>query len=67
MRPLVYFEVGCNSTCSWLRIVVSNHVSLDKGQILAQFLSQLERNIHLVIIISAYNKALQTALEIVSQ
>ena len=37
------------------------------GQILAQSLSQLERNIHPVVIISAYNKALQTALEIVSR
>ena len=64
-RPLVYFEVGRNSACSWSRIV-SNHVSLDKGQILAQSLSQLERDIHLVVIISAYNKALQTVLKIVS-
>ncbi|KAH9962602.1 TCP-1/cpn60 chaperonin family-domain-containing protein [Russula dissimulans] len=31
--------------------------------ILAQSLSQLERNIHPVVIISAHNKALQTALE----
>ncbi|KAI0277019.1 T-complex protein 1 [Russula aff. rugulosa BPL654] len=37
------------------------------GEILAQSLSQLERNIHPVVIISAYNKALQTALEIVSR
>jgi T-complex protein 1 subunit gamma len=37
------------------------------GEILAQSLSQLERDIHPVVIISAYNKALQTALEIVSQ
>ncbi|KAH9962608.1 TCP-1/cpn60 chaperonin family-domain-containing protein [Russula dissimulans] len=37
------------------------------GEILAQSLSQLERNIHPVVIISTYNKALQTALEIVSR
>jgi T-complex protein 1 subunit gamma len=37
------------------------------GEILAQSLSQLERDIHPVVIISAYNKALQTALEIVSR
>lgn len=37
------------------------------GEILAQSLSQLERDIHPVVIISAYNKALQTALEIVSK
>ncbi|KAI0272616.1 T-complex protein 1 [Gloeopeniophorella convolvens] len=37
------------------------------GEILAQSLSQLERDIHPVVIISAYNKALQTALEIISK
>jgi T-complex protein 1 subunit gamma len=37
------------------------------GEILAQSLSQIERDIHPVVIISAYNKALQTALEIVSR
>ncbi|KAI0295361.1 T-complex protein 1 [Multifurca ochricompacta] len=37
------------------------------GEILAQSLSQLERDIHPVVIISAYNKALQAALEIVSR
>ncbi|THH14361.1 hypothetical protein EW146_g5958 [Bondarzewia mesenterica] len=35
------------------------------GEILAQSLSQLERDIHPVVIISAYNKALKTALDIV--
>ncbi|TFY55940.1 hypothetical protein EVG20_g9132 [Dentipellis fragilis] len=35
------------------------------GEILAQSLAQLERDIHPVVIISAYNKALQAALEIV--
>ncbi|GJE91536.1 T-complex protein 1 subunit beta [Phanerochaete sordida] len=37
------------------------------GEILAQSLSQLERDIHPVVIISAYNKALKEALEIVKQ
>ncbi|EIM92577.1 T-complex protein 1 [Stereum hirsutum FP-91666 SS1] len=37
------------------------------GEILAQSLSQLERDIHPVVIISAYNKALQAALEIVQR
>ncbi|KAI9440705.1 T-complex protein 1 [Lactarius indigo] len=37
------------------------------GEILAQSLSQLERDIHPVVIISAYNKALQAALEVVSR
>ncbi|KAH9066921.1 T-complex protein 1 [Lactarius vividus] len=37
------------------------------GEILAQSLSQLERDIHPVVIISAYNKALQVALEVVSR
>ncbi|KAH8833898.1 chaperonin Cpn60/TCP-1 family [Flagelloscypha sp. PMI_526] len=37
------------------------------GEILAQSLSQLERDIHPVVIISAYNKALKEALEIVKK
>lgn len=37
------------------------------GEILAQSLSQLERDIHPVVIISAYNKALKEALEIISR
>lgn len=36
------------------------------GEILAQSLPLLERNIHPVVIISAFNKALQQALEIVN-
>ena len=37
------------------------------GDILAQSLSQLERDIHPVVIISAYNKALKEALEIIKR
>ncbi|KAK0453077.1 chaperonin Cpn60/TCP-1 family [Armillaria borealis] len=37
------------------------------GEILAQSLGQLERNIHPVVIISAYNKALKEALEIIKR
>ncbi|KAF9031924.1 chaperonin Cpn60/TCP-1 family [Panaeolus papilionaceus] len=37
------------------------------GEILAQSLSQLERDIHPVVIISAYNKALQEALSIIKR
>ena len=37
------------------------------GEILAQSLSQLERDIHPVVIISAYNKALKDALEILKR
>ncbi|KAJ7695139.1 chaperonin Cpn60/TCP-1 family [Mycena rosella] len=37
------------------------------GEILAQSLSQLERDIHPVVIISAYNKALKDALDIVKR
>lgn len=37
------------------------------GEILAQSLSQLERDIHPVVIISAYNKALKEALEIIKK
>jgi T-complex protein 1 subunit gamma len=49
----------------------SSHLQLfnaiSAGEILAQSLSQLERDIHPVVIISAYNKALQTALEILEK
>ncbi|KIJ64976.1 hypothetical protein HYDPIDRAFT_89862 [Hydnomerulius pinastri MD-312] len=37
------------------------------GEILAQSLSQLERDIHPVVIISAYNKALKESLEIIKR
>ncbi|KAG8970209.1 T-complex protein 1 subunit gamma [Tulasnella sp. 419] len=37
------------------------------GEILAQSLPQLERNIHPVVIISAFNKALKDALEIITK
>ena len=37
------------------------------GEILAQSLSQLERDIHPVVIISAYNKALKASLEIINK
>merc|ERR1712137_53189 len=37
------------------------------GEILAQALPQLERNIHPVVIISAYKRALKDALEIVDE
>jgi T-complex protein 1 subunit gamma len=37
------------------------------GEILAQSLTQLERDIHPVVIISAYNKALKESLEIIKQ
>lgn len=40
---------------------------LAAGEILAQSLSQLERDIHPVVIISAYNKALKEALEIIKK
>lgn len=41
--------------------------SSSAGEILAQSLSQLERNIHPVVIISAYNKAFQAALLIIQR
>ncbi|KAG6878894.1 T-complex protein 1 subunit gamma [Termitomyces sp. T32_za158] len=41
--------------------------SVAAGEILAQSLSQLERDIHPVVIISAYNKALKEALEIIQR
>ena len=41
--------------------------SIVAGEILAQSLSQLERDIHPVVIISAYNKALKEALEIIKR
>jgi chaperonin GroEL (HSP60 family) len=41
--------------------------SVIAGEILAQSLSQLERDIHPVVIISAYNKALKEPLEIIKR
>ena len=41
--------------------------SIIAGEILSQSLSQLERDIHPVVIISAYNKALKEALEIITR
>ena len=37
------------------------------GEILAQSLQPLERNIHPVVIISAFNKALKEALEVIDR
>jgi T-complex protein 1 subunit gamma len=51
-------------------IIIRFHTDTDyiiAGEILAQSLSQLERDIHPVVIISAYNKALKEALEIVKR
>lgn len=45
--------------------IAHSPLSLTAGEILAQSLSQLERDIHPVVIISAYNKALTEALAIV--
>jgi T-complex protein 1 subunit gamma len=47
-----------------LLLTVSRHIA---GEILAQSLSQLERDIHPVVIISAYNKALKESLEIIKR
>jgi len=41
--------------------------SMVAGEILAQSLSQLKRDIHPVVIISAYNKALKEALKIIKR
>jgi T-complex protein 1 subunit gamma len=45
----------------------TTYCSIIAGEILAQSLSQLERDIHPVVIISAYNKALKEALEIIKR
>jgi len=54
-----------NLSLSILKTVCSR--SIIAGEILAQSLSQLERDIHPVVIISAYNKALKEALEIIKR
>lgn len=62
-QPVSSFLV-CNGI-----FALSNNTYLDHqaGEILAQSLTQLERDIHPVVIISAYNKALKEALEIVKR
>ncbi len=49
------------------RVHILNLHATQAGEILAQSLSQLERDIHPVVIISAYNKALKEALEIIKR
>ena len=46
---------------------IANCPSFIAGEILAQALPQLERNIHPVVIISAFKRALQDALEIIDE
>lgn len=46
---------------------IANNSSFIAGEILAQALPQLERNIHPVVIISAFKRALQDALEIIDE
>lgn len=50
-----------------LKVLERQSDSYIAGEILAQSLSQLERDIHPVVIISAYNKALKEALEIIKR
>ena len=61
-QQVLSFWVSCPllSLCTSLTSFVA-------GEILAQSLSQLERDIHPVVIISAYNKALKEALEIIKR
>jgi T-complex protein 1 subunit gamma len=54
-------------SASYVFVSDSNRVDAVAGEILAQSLSQLERDIHPVVIISAYNKALKEALEIIKR
>lgn len=63
----IYFASILKPTLKDDDVVSRSLRNLIAGEILAQSLSQLERDIHPVVIISAYNKALQAALEIVSQ
>jgi T-complex protein 1 subunit gamma len=61
-QQVLSFWVGCP-----LPILCTPLMSFVAGEILAQSLSQLERDIHPVVIISAYNKALKEALEIIKR
>jgi T-complex protein 1 subunit gamma len=54
----------CLSSTSVFAFLFFNHAA---GEVLAQSLSQLERDIHPVVIISAYTKALAAALETIKQ
>lgn len=50
-----------------LRLSSHHQFVIAAGEILAQSLSQLERDIHPVVIISAYNKALKESLDIINR
>lgn len=54
--------LGTSQNLSFISVLI-----LLAGEILAQSLSQLERDIHPVVIISAYNKALKEALAIIER
>ncbi|CCA72026.1 probable CCT3-chaperonin of the TCP1 ring complex [Serendipita indica DSM 11827] len=56
-------EVGDGTTS----VIILGKIYPSSGELLAQSLSLLERNIHPVVIISAFNKALQEALEVIKQ
>ena len=61
-QQVLSFWVSCP-----LLFLCTSLMSFVAGEILAQSLSQLERDIHPVVIISAYNKALKEALEIIKR
>ena len=60
-------RVSSSLVCTLSLLLVLPTYGYSAGEILAQSLSQLERDIHPVVIISAYNKALKEALEIIKK
>jgi T-complex protein 1 subunit gamma len=65
--PLILPSNFFLSLPSFLLLYHDNDTLFLAGEILAQSLSQLERDIHPVVIISAYTKALHEALDIVQK
>ena len=53
--------------CLFVSFLLDQSCTTPAGEILAQSLSQLERDIHPVVIISAYNKALKESLAIIQK
>ena len=60
---LVYILPYCDFRCNWIGLTTK----FLAGEILAQALPQLERNIHPVVIIQAFKRALADALKIIEE
>jgi T-complex protein 1 subunit gamma len=60
-------QVSSFLVSSFIRLIASRLKLHEAGEVLAHSLALLERDIHPVVIISAYNKALKEALEIIER